>query len=56
MSSARRFVNLEQPEQSPLVRKASGTAHGGGATYPAGSAGYLLLLQWIQFGGWVPLM
>jgi cytochrome c553 len=49
-ASAQRFVDHAQPEASPLLVKASGVAHGGGAIYPPGSEGYLRLLEWIQLG------
>jgi hypothetical protein len=53
-ASTRRFVNLETPEASPLLRKASGAGHAGGAIYPLGSDAHLRLLQWIQFGALGP--
>jgi hypothetical protein len=53
-ASTRRFVDLEAPEASSLLRKASGAGHAGGAIYPPGADAYLRLLQWIQFGALGP--
>jgi hypothetical protein len=53
-ASARRFVDLEAPEASSLLLKASGAGHAGGAIYPPGADAYLRLLQWIQFGALGP--
>jgi hypothetical protein len=44
-------VDLKQPEQSLLLRKATGeVAHGGGRRFRAGSPDYALLLDWIRRG------
>jgi hypothetical protein len=53
-ASARRFVDLEQPERSTLLRKASGEAHAGGVVYAHHSAAHGLLLEWIALGAWGP--
>lgn len=53
-ASTRRFVDLEAPDASPLLRKASGAGHAGGVIYPLGADAYLRLLQWIQFGALGP--
>ncbi|MDX1962892.1 MAG: DUF1549 domain-containing protein [Pirellulales bacterium] len=46
-----RRINLAAPEQSLLLRKASGQVpHGGGALLPVDSPGYDLLKQWIAAG------
>jgi hypothetical protein len=50
-ASARRLVDLQQPEGSLLLRKASGgMPHAGGAGFPPESADYRLVLQWIRSG------
>lgn len=53
-ASARRFVDLEQPERSALLRKARGEAHAGGVVYPHDGAAYGRLLEWIALGAWGP--
>jgi hypothetical protein len=47
---AKQLVNTSDPKSSVLLRKASGNGHAGGTTYPAGSAKYKTLLQWIEGG------
>lgn len=48
--NAKRLVSVSKPESSTLLRKAAGESHGGGATFPVGSANYKTLLQWIVDG------
>jgi hypothetical protein len=48
------LVNVDDPDASPLLRKASGHEHGGGATLPAGSDGYRVLVRWIEAGAHGP--
>jgi hypothetical protein len=46
-----KFVNLGNPAQSTLLKKASGAApHMGGKIYLPGSPGYAALLRWIKAG------
>jgi mono/diheme cytochrome c family protein len=47
---AKQLVSTTQPKSSLLLRKASGDGHGGGSSYPVGSAKYKTLLQWIESG------
>lgn len=47
---AKQLVSTSNPKTSVLLRKASGDGHGGGTTYPVGSAKYKNLLQWIEGG------
>ncbi len=49
-ASARRFIDLEHPERSALLRKASGEAHAGGPIYPRGGPAHARLLEWIIGG------
>jgi hypothetical protein len=50
-ASARRWVDLQRPEASLLLGKASGgVVHAGGALFPPESSGYRLLWEWIQAG------
>jgi hypothetical protein len=49
-TSTRQQVDLAAPEQSPLLLRASGVAHAGGAPLPPTSAGYQRLLRWIRDG------
>ena len=54
-ASARRWVDLERPEASLLLGKASGgVVHAGGALFPPESAAYRVLLEWIQSGALGP--
>ncbi|MEO8178174.1 MAG: hypothetical protein ABI895_05000 [Deltaproteobacteria bacterium] len=54
-ASARRWVDLQRPEASLLLSKASGgVVHAGGALFPPESAAYGLLLEWIQAGALGP--
>jgi hypothetical protein len=48
--SAKSLVSTSKPESSVLLRKAAGEQHGGGATFPEGSANYQTLRQWIEDG------
>ena len=46
-----RRVNLQEPEQSLLLLKATGqVAHGGGVRFKKGSLPYLTLLNWLKDG------
>jgi hypothetical protein len=48
--SAKRLVSVDRPESSPLLRKAGGDGHAGGATFAKGSGKYQTLLDWIRDG------
>jgi hypothetical protein len=50
LTASRAFVDLANPAGSPLVTKAAGQAHGGGAPWPPGSPGQQALLAWIAAG------
>ena len=46
-----RFVELNEPESSALLKKSSGAVlHGGAAPWPAGSPSYERVLAWIRAG------
>jgi len=45
-TTARAFVDMQAPEQSPLVTKSSGQMHGGGAVLPPGDARMATILAW----------
>jgi hypothetical protein len=53
-ATARALVILEDPPASPLLSKARGIAHGGGATLDSQSADYNQLLAWIEAGALGP--
>jgi len=54
-ASARRWVDLERPEASLLLGKASGgVVHAGGVLFPPESAAHRLLLEWIAAGALGP--
>jgi hypothetical protein len=44
------FVDTSAPAGSRLLSKLSGSGHGGGTVYAAGSPEYETILQWIQQG------
>lgn len=44
------FVNTGVPASSRLLSKASGSGHGGGTIYAAGTKQYETILAWIQQG------
>jgi hypothetical protein len=50
VAASRAFVDLARPAASPLLTKAAGQAHGGGAPWPPGSDGQRALLAWIEAG------
>jgi hypothetical protein len=50
LTTSRAFVLLDQPASSPLVLKAAGQPHGGGAVWPPDSEGAQALLTWIAAG------
>jgi hypothetical protein len=43
-------IDLQLPDASPLLTKASGMNHGGGGPWPTGSAAYQTAALWIQQG------
>lgn len=45
-----RFVDTTAPSGSRLLAKASGSGHGGGTVYAAGSPEYDTILNWIEQG------
>ncbi len=50
LGASRAFVDTGNPTGSPLVSKAAGQPHGGGAIWPPGSPGQKVLLAWIAAG------
>jgi hypothetical protein len=52
-TEASSFIDLSNPTQSRLVRKAAGLGHGGGAIYAEGSPEHQTLAAWIS-GGALP--
>ena len=50
LGASRAFVDIGNPPASPLVTKAAGQPHGGGAVWPPGSPGQKALLAWIAAG------
>jgi hypothetical protein len=44
------FVNTASPASSRLLAKLSGSGHGGGTIYAAGTPEYQTILTWIQQG------
>ena len=44
-------INLDNPENSELLVKATGGNHGGGALFTASSSSYETILRWIEQGG-----
>lgn len=44
------FVDLDQPEDSPLLLKGAGLGHTGGAIYDEHSAEHATILEWIEQG------
>jgi mono/diheme cytochrome c family protein len=44
------FVNTSAPASSRLLAKMSGSGHGGGTIYAAGTSEYETILTWIQQG------
>jgi hypothetical protein len=44
------FVNTSAPASSRLLAKLSGSSHGGGTIYAAGTSEYETILSWIQQG------
>lgn len=43
-----RFADLDAPERSPILLKATGNGHGGGTLISSGSAEYTTILKWLQ--------
>jgi hypothetical protein len=50
LAASRAFVDTGNPTASPLISKAAGLPHGGGAIWPPDSPGQKLLLAWIAAG------
>jgi hypothetical protein len=50
LSAATGFIDLSNPSQSRLLRKAAGLGHGGGSVYPESSTEHQTLFSWISGG------